>query len=114
MVASSCPSPGGKHGGKKTDVLNRVDGAVSPRLHRTAKIAVPSLTVTVAGPVAGAGICNVPRGFATAIGPFGALVAWAIAGAAMYALARVFQFPADRRLDIDSGAHSSPSLGISS
>jgi arginine:ornithine antiporter/lysine permease len=33
-----------------------------------------------------------------------ALIAWAIAGTGMYMLARVFQFLAEKRPDIDAGA----------
>ena len=51
----------------------------------------------------GAGIFNLPARFGTATGPFGALIAWLIAGTGMYALARVFQILAERKPKIDAG-----------
>jgi arginine:ornithine antiporter/lysine permease len=66
----------------------------------------------VIGSMVGAGIFNLPGRFATATGPFGALIAWAIAGAGMYTLARVFQFLAERRPDIDSGVFAYAKAGF--
>jgi arginine:ornithine antiporter/lysine permease len=60
----------------------------------------------------GAGIFNLPGRFATATGPFGALIAWAIAGAGMYMLARVFQFLAEKRPDIDAGVFAYAKAGF--
>lgn len=57
----------------------------------------------VVGSMIGAGIFNLPARFGTATGAFGALVAWAIAGTGMYALARVFQNLAERKPEIDAG-----------
>ena len=68
------------------------------------KLPLSSLTAMVIGSMVGAGIFNLPGRFATATGPFGALIAWAIAGTGMYMLARVFQFLAEKRPDIDAGA----------
>jgi len=67
------------------------------------KMPLSSLTAMVIGSMVGAGIFNLPGRFATATGPFGALIAWAIAGAGMYMLARVFQTLAEKRPDIDAG-----------
>ncbi len=55
------------------------------------KLPLFSLTAMVVGSMVGAGIFNLPGRFATATGPFGAVIAWAIAGTGMYMLARVFQ-----------------------
>jgi arginine:ornithine antiporter/lysine permease len=57
----------------------------------------------VVGSMVGAGIFNLPGRFGTATGPFGAIIAWAIAGTGMYMLARVFQALAEKKPEIDSG-----------
>jgi arginine:ornithine antiporter / lysine permease len=67
------------------------------------KLPLFSLAAMVIGSMVGAGIFNLPGRFATATGPFGAIIAWAIAGTGMYMLARVFQALAEKRPDIDSG-----------
>lgn len=67
------------------------------------KISLFSLTSMVVGSMIGAGIFNLPARFGSATGPFGALIAWAIAGTGMYALARVFQILAERKPEIDNG-----------
>jgi arginine:ornithine antiporter/lysine permease len=51
----------------------------------------------------GAGIFSLPRTFANATGPMGAIIAWIIAGTGMYMLARVFQFLAERKPSLDAG-----------
>src|SRR5208283_4092751 len=66
----------------------------------------------VIGSMVGAGIFNLPGRFATATGPFGALIAWAIAGTGMYMLARVFQALAERRPDIDNGVFAYAKAGF--
>src|SRR5690606_39968710 len=67
------------------------------------KLSLFALTAMVVGSMVGAGIFNLPARFGSATGPFGALIAWAIAGTGMYMLARVFQALAEKRPDIDSG-----------
>jgi arginine:ornithine antiporter/lysine permease len=62
-----------------------------------------ALTAMVVGSMIGAGIFSLPRTFAGATGPLGAIIAWIIAGTGMYMLARVFQALAERKPDIDSG-----------
>jgi hypothetical protein len=62
------------------------------------KLPLFSLTAMVVGSMVGAGIFNLPGRFATATGPFGAVIAWAIAGTGMYMLARVFQALAEKRV----------------
>lgn len=61
------------------------------------------LTAMVVGGMVGAGIFSLPRTFAGATGPLGAIVAWLIAGTGMYMLARVFQFLAERKPNLDAG-----------
>ncbi|WP_421694921.1 basic amino acid/polyamine antiporter [Aestuariivirga sp.] len=67
------------------------------------KFSLVALTGMVVGSMVGAGIFNLPGRFGTATGPFGALIAWAIAGTGMYMLARVFQALAERKPEIDAG-----------
>lgn len=57
----------------------------------------------VVGSMVGAGIFSLPRTFGVATGPFGAIIAWCIAGGGMYMLARVFQSLAERKPDLDAG-----------
>ena len=67
------------------------------------KMSRMALTAMVVGGMIGAGIFSLPRTFAQATGPLGAVIAWLIAGSGMYMLARVFQTLADRKPDIDAG-----------
>lgn len=67
------------------------------------KISRTQLLAMVVGGMVGAGIFSLPRTFANATGPFGAVIAWLIAGTGMYMLARVFQALADRKPDLDAG-----------
>ena len=76
------------------------------------KLSLFSLTAMVVGSMVGAGIFNLPGRFATATGPFGAIIAWAIAGTGMYMLARVFQALAEKRPDIDSGVFGYAKAGF--
>src|SRR5208283_1382230 len=76
------------------------------------KLPLSSLIAMVIGSMVGAGIFNLPGRFATATGPFGALIAWAIAGTGMYMLARVFQALAERRPDIDNGVFAYAKAGF--
>jgi arginine:ornithine antiporter / lysine permease len=76
------------------------------------KLPLSSLTAMVIGSMVGAGIFNLPGRFATATGPFGALIAWAIAGTGMYMLARVFQALAEKRPDIDNGVFAYAKAGF--
>jgi arginine:ornithine antiporter/lysine permease len=66
----------------------------------------------VVGSMVGAGIFNLPGRFANATGPFGAIIAWLIAGCGMYMLARVFQALAEKRPDIDSGVFAYAKAGF--
>jgi arginine:ornithine antiporter/lysine permease len=76
------------------------------------KLSLYALTAMVVGSMVGAGIFNLPGRFATATGPFGAIIAWCIAGTGMYMLARVFQALAERRPDIDSGVFAYAKAGF--
>jgi len=76
------------------------------------KLSLAALTAMVVGSMVGAGIFNLPGRFATATGPFGAIIAWLIAGTGMYMLARVFQALAEKRPDIDSGVFAYAKAGF--
>ncbi len=60
----------------------------------------------------GAGIFSLPRAFASATGPFGAIIAWIIAAGGMYMLARVFQALAERKPDLDAGVYAYAKAGF--
>jgi arginine:ornithine antiporter/lysine permease len=70
------------------------------------------LTAMVVGSMVGAGIFSLPRTFAGATGPIGALIAWAIAGTGMYMLARVFQSLAERKPELDTGVFAYAKAGF--
>jgi arginine:ornithine antiporter / lysine permease len=70
------------------------------------------LTAMVVGGMVGAGIFSLPRTFANATGPFGAVIAWLIAGTGMYMLARVFQALAERKPDLDAGVFAYARAGF--
>jgi arginine:ornithine antiporter / lysine permease len=76
------------------------------------KLPLPSLTATVIGSMLGAGIFNLTSRFAMATGPFGALIAGAIAGTGMYTLARIYQFLVEKRPVIDSGVFAYATAGF--
>ncbi|MFO1306476.1 MAG: basic amino acid/polyamine antiporter [Burkholderiales bacterium] len=69
------------------------------------KMSRMQLTAMVVGGMIGAGIFSLPRTFASATGPLGAIIAWVIAGTGMYLLARVFQSLAERKPDLDAGVY---------
>lgn len=76
------------------------------------KLSLPMLTAMVVGSMVGAGIFSLPRTFAAATGPVGALIAWGIAGGGMYLLARVFQTLAERKPDLDAGVFAYAKAGF--
>jgi len=76
------------------------------------KLSLFALTAMVVGSMVGAGIFSLPRTFGNATGPFGAIVAWAIAGTGMYMLARVFQALAERKPDLDAGVYAYARAGF--
>lgn len=76
------------------------------------KLPLFALTGMVVGSMVGAGIFSLPRTFGTATGPFGAIIAWIIAGTGMYMLARVFQSLAERKPDLDAGVYAYARAGF--
>ncbi len=78
----------------------------------TRKISLLALTGMVVGSMVGAGIFNLPARFGTATGPFGAIIAWLIAGTGMFMLARVFQFLAEKKPEIDAGVFAYAKAGF--
>src|SRR5262245_2799463 len=71
-----------------------------------------TLTAMVVGSMVGAGIFSLPRTFAGATGPFGAIIAWIIAAGGMYTLARVFQSLAERKPHLDAGVYAYARAGF--
>lgn len=69
------------------------------------KLSLPALTAMVVGSMVGAGVFQLPARFATQTGVYGALIAWAIAGTGMLALAFVFQALAIRKPLLDNGVY---------
>ena len=78
----------------------------------TQKLSLFALTMMVVGGMVGAGIFSLPRTFAGATGPVGAIIAWLIAGTGMYMLARVFQSLAGRKPDLDAGVFAYAKAGF--
>lgn len=76
------------------------------------KMSRMQLTTMVVGGMVGAGIFSLPRTFANATGPLGAVIAWLIAGTGMYMLARVFQALAERKPDLDAGVFAYAKAGF--
>jgi arginine:ornithine antiporter/lysine permease len=76
------------------------------------KLPLPALTAMVVGGMVGAGVFSIPRNFALATGVYGALIAWAIAGAGMLMLAFVFQTLANRKPDLDAGVYAYARAGF--
>lgn len=78
----------------------------------TQKLSLGALISLVVGGMVGAGIFSLPRTFANATGPMGAIIAWIIAGTGMYMLARVFQSLAARKPDLDAGVFAYAKAGF--
>lgn len=78
----------------------------------TQKFSVLTLTAMVVGSMIGAGIFSLPQHFGRATGPFGALVAWTIAGVGMLVLAFVFQTLSRRKPDLDAGVYAYAKAGF--
>ena len=76
------------------------------------KLALPVLIAMVVGSMVGSGIFSLPRTFGNATGPFGAIIAWTIAAGGMYTLARVFQFLAERKPNLDAGVYAYAKAGF--
>ena len=71
----------------------------------TSKLSLPALTAMVVGSMVGAGVFQLPSRFASQTGVYGAVIAWAIAGAGMLMLAFVFQNLANRKPMLDNGVY---------
>jgi arginine:ornithine antiporter / lysine permease len=78
----------------------------------TRQFSLATLIALVVGSMVGAGIFSLPRTFGDATGPFGALIAWCVAGTGMYMLARVFQSLAQRKPDLDAGVYAYAKAGF--
>src|SRR5215471_15111931 len=76
------------------------------------KFTLFALTAMVVGSMVGSGIFSLPQVFGNATGPFGAIIAWCIAGGGMYTLARVFQALAERKPDLDAGVYAYAKAGF--
>ena len=76
------------------------------------KMSKMQLTGMVVGGMVGVGIFSLPRTFANATGPLGAVIAWLIAGTGMYMLARVFQALAERKPELDAGVFAYAKAGF--
>lgn len=71
-----------------------------------------TLMAMVVGSMVGAGIFSLPQAFGRATGPFGAMIAWAIAGVGMLMLAFVFQTLSQRKPDLDAGIYAYAKAGF--
>ena len=69
------------------------------------KLSLPALTAMVVGSMVGAGVFTLPQRFASETGVYGAIIAWAVAGAGMLMLAFVFQTLAVRKPQLDNGVY---------
>jgi len=101
------------------ETFNAPEGAIgSPRqearvaTQSSQKFSLFALTAMVVGSMGGAGIFSLPQTFGAATGPFGAIIAWGIAGGGMYMLARVFQALAERKPDLDAGVFAYAKAGF--
>jgi arginine:ornithine antiporter / lysine permease len=94
------------------EVLVGAPAAAPLASEQTQKFSLFALTAMVVGSMVGAGIFSLPRAFATATGPFGAIIAWIIAAGGMYFLARVFQALAERKPDLDAGVYAYAKAGF--
>lgn len=76
------------------------------------KFSMPMLCAIVVGSMIGGGIFTLPHSIARTAGPVGALVAWSIAGAGMFAIARVLQLLARRKPKLDAGIYTYARAGF--
>src|SRR5215471_4018422 len=89
-----------------------VEGPPAAAPAPTQKMSLPALTAMVVGSMIGSGIFMLPRRFGDATGGFGALIAWTVAGVGMFTLARVFQYLAQRKPDLDAGVYAYAKAGF--
>ncbi|MDL2402477.1 basic amino acid/polyamine antiporter [Rhizobium mayense] len=76
------------------------------------KFSVWTLMAMCVGSMVGAGIFSLPQAFGRATGPFGAVIAWSIAGIGMLMLAFVFQSLSRRKPDLDAGIYAYAKAGF--
>jgi arginine:ornithine antiporter/lysine permease len=76
------------------------------------KLTLLTMTSMVVGSMVGAGVFSLPRRFAQETGVYGAVIAWAIAGAGMLMLAFVFQTLAVRKPELDAGVYAYAKAGF--
>jgi arginine:ornithine antiporter / lysine permease len=76
------------------------------------KVTVPTLTAMVVGSMVGAGVFSLPARFGIATGVYGAIAAWAVAGAGMLMLAFVFQNLAVLKPHLDAGIFAYAKAGF--
>jgi arginine:ornithine antiporter / lysine permease len=93
-----------------SEVTRLVDA--SPPAAAEQKFSLMTLTAMVVGSMVGAGIFSLPATFGRATGPFGAIIAWIIAGFGMLMLAFVFQTLAQRKPDLDAGVFAYAKAGF--
>ncbi len=78
----------------------------------TQKLSLWALSALGVGSMVGAGVFSLPATFGGAIGSFGAIIAWCIAGGGMLMLAFVFQSLAARKPELDSGVFAYAQAGF--
>ncbi|WP_395714094.1 basic amino acid/polyamine antiporter [Reyranella sp.] len=93
-------------------MTTQAPGDATSAASATRKLSLFALTMMVVGGMVGAGIFSLPRTFANATGPIGAIIAWLIAGTGMYMLARVFQSLAERKPNLDAGVFAYAKAGF--
>lgn len=71
-----------------------------------------TLSAMVVGSMVGAGIFSLPQTFGRETGPFGAVIAWSIAGVGMLMLAFVFQSLSLRKPELDAGIYAYAKAGF--
>lgn len=76
------------------------------------KFSMPMLCAIVVGSMIGGGIFTLPHSIASTASPVGALIAWAIAGAGMFAIARVLLVLAQRKPRLDAGIYAYARAGF--
>jgi arginine:ornithine antiporter/lysine permease len=84
----------------------------APAASAPEKFSLLTLTGMVVGSMVGAGIFSLPATFGRATGPFGAVIAWIIAGVGMLMLAFVFQTLAQRKPNLDAGIFAYAKAGF--
>ena len=90
----------------------RIADGVTPEPSAPQKFSLLTLTAMVVGSMVGAGIFSLPGTFGRATGPFGAIIAWVIAGVGMLMLAFVFQMLAQRKPNLDAGIFAYAKAGF--